>query len=72
MKRFIYLLIALSFICGSCEQEIQIVEEPQPRPLDQVGNEMSNIVAAGAEYDADAISWDKYWYLDALLKYNED
>ena len=72
MKRFIYLLIALSFICGSCEQEIQIVEEPQPRPLDQFGNEMSNIVAAGAEYDADAISWDKYWYLDALLKYNED
>ena len=72
MKRFIYLLIALSFICGSCEQEIQIVEEPQPRSLDQVGNEMSNIVAAGAEYDADAISWDKYWYLDALLKYNED
>ena len=66
------MLVALSFICGSCEQEIQIVEEPQPRPLDQVGNEMSNIVAAGAEYDADAISWDKYWYLDALLKYNED
>ena len=66
------MLVALSFICGSCEQEIQIVEEPQLRPLDQVGNEMSNIVAAGAEYDADAISWDKYWYLDALLKYNED
>ena len=72
MKRVVYLLVALNFVCGSCEQEIQIVEEPQPRSLELVRDEMMNIVAAGAEYDADAISWDKYWYLDALLKYNED
>ena len=72
MKGSILIFLALSLLCSSCNKEDNNIVVKKDKSLVEAANAISDIIAAGAEYDADAISWDKYWYLDALLKYNED
>ncbi|MBR2437311.1 MAG: hypothetical protein IKB24_07335, partial [Alistipes sp.] len=72
MKRSILIFLALSLLCSSCNKEDNNIVAVNDYSLVEAAIAISDIIDLGAEYDADAISWDKYWYLDALLKYNED
>ncbi|MBR6630912.1 MAG: hypothetical protein IKK89_03060, partial [Alistipes sp.] len=72
MKRLLYLFVALSFICSSCDKESNNIVIEKDYSLVEAAIAISDIIDLGAEYDADAIRWGHCWYLDALLKYNED
>lgn len=72
MKGLILIFLALSFVCGSCNKEDNNIVATNDYSLVEATIAISDIIDLGAEYDADAIRWGHCWYLDALLKYNED
>ena len=72
MKGSILIFLALSLLCSSCNKEDNNIVAANDYSLVEAAIAISDIIDLGAEYDADAIRWGQCWYLDALLKYNED